>query len=295
MPKVMIDAGHYNLYNRSPAVPEYWESKMTWALHLKLIAELEKFGIECGRTRTDQKEDMEVYERGTKARGYDMFLSLHSNAVGSVVNESVDRPVVLRLYSDPVRGEAFAREVADMLHELMNTKQGGKVDTRLITGSEREYYGVLRGAKAVGCPHAFIIEHSFHTATAPAKWLLDDSNLQRAAEKEGAIIAKFFGMNKQEDNEMTEADVKKIVAAEIDSARREDAAKIDSLDGKVAELEKYNHVYHWYSQLPDYARDTIERLHRDGVFKGAGPDDMALTEDMMRILLILANNGVLKS
>lgn len=70
--------------------------------------------------------------------------------------------------------------------------------------------------------------------------------------------------------------------------------KIEELETKLAELEKYNHVYHWYDQLPDYARPIIERLHKEGVFAGAGPHDMALTEDMMRILIVLVNNGVLK-
>ena len=42
-PIVCIDAGHYGKYNRSPAVPAYYESDMNWKLHLMLEEELEKY------------------------------------------------------------------------------------------------------------------------------------------------------------------------------------------------------------------------------------------------------------
>ena len=69
--------------------------------------------------------------------------------------------------------------------------------------------------------------------------------------------------------------------------------EFEALSRRVAELEEENRVYHWYSELPDYARPTIERLHRSGVFVGAGPGDMQLSRDMMRILLVLANQQVI--
>ena len=39
-PIVCLDAGHSGDYNRSPAVPEYYESDMNWTLHLLLKAAL---------------------------------------------------------------------------------------------------------------------------------------------------------------------------------------------------------------------------------------------------------------
>ena len=69
MPKIMIDAGHYGKYNRSPAVPEYYESIMAWDLHLKLKAELEKYGFIVATTRHTRARDLEVYARGDMARG----------------------------------------------------------------------------------------------------------------------------------------------------------------------------------------------------------------------------------
>lgn len=251
---------------------------MSWALHLKLKAELEKYGFEVGTTRPDRFTDLEVYARGAKARGYDMFLSLHSNAAGGGVRDDVDRPVVIRLASDDAKGIEFAEKTVDMLAEIMGTRQNGSVTTRLQNNGA-EYYGVLRGAKAAGCPHAYIIEHSFHTATLPTRWLLDDKNLDILAKREAALIAAFFGVEipQKEDEGMT----------------AEERRELDALKLRVAELEEQNRIYRWYSELPDYARPTIERLHKSGVFSGAGPGDMQLSRDMMRILLILANKKII--
>lgn len=273
----MLDAGHYGDYNRSPAVPEYYESHMSWTLHQLLAAELEKFGIDTAFTRPARSGDLEVYTRGSKARGFDMFLSLHSNAVGGSVREDVDRPVVIRLANDG-EGDAFARRLADSIADLMGTRQPGQVTTRLMNNGG-EYYGVLRGARAAGCPHAFIVEHSFHTATAPSRWLLDPANLKALAVLEASLIAEFFGIEapRKEDEPMT----------------AQEKAELDALKSRITELESNNRIYHWYSELPDYARPTIERLHKSGVFSGAGPGDMQLSRDMMRILLILANSKVI--
>ena len=97
MAKICIDAGHYGKVNRSPVVPEYYESDMTWKLHLLLKTELEKRGISVITTRLSQIQDLELTARGRKAAGCDLFLSLHSNAVET---ESVDRPVGIYLIPD---------------------------------------------------------------------------------------------------------------------------------------------------------------------------------------------------
>ena len=277
MTKIMLDAGHYGDYNRSPGFPAYWESHMTWKLCNLLAGELAKYGITVGRTRDVQKEDLELYYRGAKAKGYDMFISLHSNAVGSSVNEDIDHPVVYRLTSDADEGERLALELSQTVARLMGTKQEGRTAIRLQSNGS-EYYGVLRGAKAAGCPHAFIIEHSFHTATAPAKWLYDEKNLALLAKAEAKVIAGFFGI-KGDDESMSDADKK----------------RIEALEAKVKNLENSKEkVYHYYSELPDWARETVTKLHMKGVFAGGGPGDMNLPETLMRMLVILVSNGVLK-
>lgn len=277
MPKVLLDPGHYGDYNRSPAVPEYYESHMTWKLHLKKKVLLESvYGIEVGTTRKDLRKDLEVYNRGLMARGYDAFFSDHSNAVGRNVRDDVDRPVIIRLASDDAKGIAFAEKMAKMIAEVMGTRQPGQVTTKLQSNGA-EYYGVLRGAKAAGCPHAYIIEHSFHTATAPARWLLDDKNLDILAEREAALIAELLGVETAQKEETMTAEEKKA---------------FEALEKRVGELENNDKVYHYYKELPDWAEATITALHLDGVFAGAGPGDIDLPEDMMRILFINARSGL---
>lgn len=277
-PRVMIDAGHYGKYNRSPAVPEYYESDMSWSLHLKLKKELEAYGIEVGTTRKNKASDLEVYARGKKARGYDMFVSLHSNAVGSGVNEGVDRPVVIRLASDKNEGEYIAQRFADMICEVMQTKQAGQVNTRLQDNGN-EYYGVLRGSKAVGCPHSFIIEHSFHTATAPSKWLLNDSNLDILAKREARIIADYFGIKEKEDEvNMTKAELEALI------------------DKKIKENEEK--VYHYWSEIPSWAAKPLKAMYDNRFFSGSSPSDLNINKTKLECLVIIArimrDRGIIK-
>lgn len=193
-PIVCLDAGHYGKYNRSPAVKSYYESDMTWKLHLMLKEELEEsYGIQVKLTRTAQEKDKDLYSRGKESKDCDLFLSIHSNAVGSKVNESVDYPVVYVQLDG--KGDKLGKALADAIQETMGTKQAGCISSR--KGNRGEYYGVLRGAAAVGTM-GLIVEHSFHTQTKATKWLLDDSNLKKMAQVEAAIIADWFGMKKPE-------------------------------------------------------------------------------------------------
>lgn len=185
--KVMIDAGHYGYYNQSPAVKEYWESKMTWKLHLMLKEELEKYGIVVGTTRKNQESDMALYDRGYSSKGYDLFISVHSNAVGDYVNEKVDYPVCFVQISG--KSDKIGTLLSECVREVMQTIQ--PADHWSQKGNNGDYYGVLRGATAagtVGC----IIEHSFHTQTRATKWLLQDTNLRKLAVAEAKVINDYL-------------------------------------------------------------------------------------------------------
>lgn len=269
MPKIMIDAGHYGKYNRSPAVSEYYESIMAWDLHLKLKTELEKYGFIVATTRPTRARDLEVYARGAMARGYDMFISLHSNAVGSDVRNDVDRPVVIRL-ADDIEGDKLARNITNMIAEVMQTKQDGTVSTR-VQNNGAEYYGVLRGAKHAGCPHAYIIEHSFHTATAPAKWLLVDSNLDILAKLEAKLIAEFYSINKTEEDEPMTA---------------EEKAYVKKLEERISGLEKAKEkVYHYWKELPSWALRPLWAMHKAGLFSGESVGDLNASRSLVRTLV----------
>ena len=188
--KICLDAGHYGQYNQSPVVPEYYESEMTWKLHLLLKAELEKYGFEVKTTRADQTKDMDVYYRGYAAQNCDLFLSLHSNAADS---ESADYVVAYRAYDNKNNADTLGLALAQKVADIMGTKQNPRIATRK-NSSGNEWYGVMRGARAAGCKLYYILEHSFHTNAAATQFLMQDANLQKLAEAEAAIIANYFGV-----------------------------------------------------------------------------------------------------
>ena len=185
---VCLDAGHFGKYNRSPGIPQYYESERMWKLTQLLAAALKKRGIEVIQTRTNQAVDLALTSRGRKASGCDLFLSMHSNAVGIGMDETVDYPVAYVALNGSA--DDIGKKLADCVAKVMGTKQKGRIATRKgSTGGE--YYGVLRGAVAVGVP-CLILEHSFHTNTAATQWLLSDGNLAALAEKEAECIASFL-------------------------------------------------------------------------------------------------------
>lgn len=187
--KICLDAGHYGKYNHSPAVDAYYESDMNWKLHLMLKEELEKYGIEVITTRENQETDKPLFERGAMSEGCDLFLSIHSNAVGDDVNEEVDHPIsIVQLHG---RGDELGMKLAQCIAALMQTRQEGRIKNR--RGENGEYYGVLRGAAAVDTL-GIIIEHSFHTNTRSTLWLLDENNLKKVAVAEAKLLAEYFNL-----------------------------------------------------------------------------------------------------
>lgn len=203
--KICIDAGHYGKYNQSPVEPKYYESDMTWTLHELLIKELKAYGFEVITTRADKNKDLEVFKRGQCAKGCDLFLSLHSNAFWDKnrieASKAVNRVVVFRYFDRPDTID-LGQKLSYVIGETMNVK-----DCRLSTRESdaykgSEYYGVLRGAKSVNCPKAYILEHSFHTNPTSVNWLLQKKNLEKLACAEAAIIANYYGYCKFEDGDV---------------------------------------------------------------------------------------------
>lgn len=202
---ICLDAGHYGLYNRSPGVKDYYESIMTWQLHLYLKDELESYGFNVITTRENQEIDRALVSRGQASAGCDLFISIHSNAVGSSMNENVDYPVAIVLLPDSntnideISSEIGSR-LATTVADVMGTNQSGRTWTRLSEQDRNgdgkyndEWYGVMYGAKSVGTP-AILMEHSFHTNTKMANWLLNDDNLHRLAKSEAYVLADYFGL-----------------------------------------------------------------------------------------------------
>lgn len=200
---VCIDAGHYGKYNRCPNNSKYYESEVMWKLHNLQAKYLKQLGIKVILTRGDQTKDLALGTRGKMSKGCDLFISDHTNAVGSGMNEAVDYVAVYHLVNDTTTkcddiSKEIAQKLAPVIANVMGTKQGYKVLTRKSDNDKNKdgmlndnYYGVLNGARSVGTP-GLIIEHSFHTNTQTVKWLLVDSNLDKLARAEAECIASYL-------------------------------------------------------------------------------------------------------
>lgn len=201
-PTVCLDAGHYGKYNRSPVVPEYYESDMVWTLQSLLKEKLEQRGITVTTTRTNKDEDLALVSRGRASKGADLFVSLHSNAASTAKPNWV---VGICFTADDTNDiDDRSRQIATDLSSAVATIMG--VDYQIISKSSSkdrdgdgrmdEYYGVLRGAYDVGTV-GVILEHGFHTHEATAKWLLQEENLKKLAESEAAVIARWLGIQEE--------------------------------------------------------------------------------------------------
>lgn len=201
--KVCLDAGHFKKYNRCPGIPEYYESEMVWKLHLLLKKYLEQLGIEVVTTRADKNKDLDLKERGMASQGCDLFLSLHSNAVGGGMNEGIDHVAVYHLVNDTTTdvdeiSKAFAEKIAPVIAQTMGVEDGFKILTKKSENDRNKdgifndnYYGVLNGARLANTP-GLILEHGFHTHSKTVRWLLDDANLDKLAKEEAECIYQFF-------------------------------------------------------------------------------------------------------
>lgn len=58
-------------------------------------------------------------------------------------------------------------------------------------------------------------------------------------------------------------------------------------------MEAEGMIYHTLQEIPEYARATIEKLTADGSLRGVSADDLGLTEDLLRTLVILDRRGKL--
>lgn len=190
--KVCLDPGHYGNFNCNRDVsPVYWESRTVWKLHLMLKEELETGyqGVTVVTTRSDEEKDMELTARGRAAAGCDLFLSLHTN---DCETESVDRATVIYQVKADDRMKALAGKFGAAIKKTMGLSTY-KTALRWNTAHNADWYGVLRGAAAVGVP-GLILEHGFHSHNATAKWLQNEENLRKLARADAAVLSEAYGL-----------------------------------------------------------------------------------------------------
>ncbi len=201
--KIVIDPGHYKGYNKSPHYPAYIEGDRVWVLAHLLGEECAKRGFDVEYTRNKLEEDMSLWDRGSKAKGADIFISVHSNAPASQIVDGKkwydpEKRGVVAVY--PIKQQTtkpLCEKITAAVSALM-----GNPDLKTFTKvSERnpasglDYYTVIRSSYATGCPVCMIVEHGFHTSPIDAEWLMDDANLKKIAVAEAEIFAQWCGLH----------------------------------------------------------------------------------------------------
>ncbi len=67
----------------------------------------------------------------------------------------------------------------------------------------------------------------------------------------------------------------------------------EKIRGFICPKEEEEMRYRTLEDVPEYARDTIGKLVKDGSLRGISDDDLGLTEDLVRTLVILDRRGIL--
>ncbi len=193
---IMLDAGHFELYNHSPVLSSYYEGNTMWIYHQYLEQSLEQYPniiVETTRPNNSRAvgEALQPSQRGAMGEGYDLVLSVHSNAAST---SSADHPVAIYTL-DPRYAEVSRNlgiKLATSVAQVMQTYETPEVYTRAQSDG-RDWYGVNRGAADVGVA-SIILEHSFHTNYRATVWLSQDGNLRALAVAEAKVIADFYGI-----------------------------------------------------------------------------------------------------
>ena len=179
--KVLIDPGH-GPGNRNKGPNGYYEHEGMWSLSVHLRDILCSYdGITASLTRR-RDEDPALDVRGGMTRGYDLFISQHSNASSNDAARGVEC-----FYSSNQPNNAYIAAVLALeVSKLMgNPNRGAKIK---LGANGRDYFGVIRSAAAAGCPHVFLMENGFHDNPLDEAFLLDDNNLRAIALKQAYVI-----------------------------------------------------------------------------------------------------------
>ncbi len=190
MIKVMIDPGHGpGNVNKGPT--GYYEHEGNWKISNFLKDILESVGNQADLTRTIG-ENPNLYTRGKKAQGYDLFISEHSNAS----NGEARGVEAYYDFSKPY-DEELAKKIIESVASVMGNNSR-RANTRVYTqddGKTYNYYGVIRSASATNCKHIVLVENGFHDNIEDEAFLKEDENLRKIAQAQANAIYEFFNDN----------------------------------------------------------------------------------------------------
>lgn len=189
--RILLDPGHGegSRHNRGYVGPKWKnEGDGNYNYSLLLAKELRAYGIEVGTTRDNIYKNPSLQARGQMARGYDLFISLHTNAFKGETSG-------VELYEDvndraPALSAALTRTISETL-DIPN--RGVKHKTYGANNSgvnpNANYYGVLRANEATA---GMLIEHCYHDNINDV--LKYEARADQLAKNMARTIAKYYGL-----------------------------------------------------------------------------------------------------
>lgn len=181
--KIRVDGGHGAGKDHNRGALYYNEGDNNFYYSLVLKRELEKYqGVVVDLTRNKITDNPSLAQRSAMGSGYDLFLSLHSNAFkdstvrGTTVIDSIERPNL-----------ALARALSKAIANTFNHRDRGAVYKEGQPGYN--WYGVLRFNKAGA---AMILEHGFHTNPIDCRFFKDNHSL--VARVTAQEVARHYGL-----------------------------------------------------------------------------------------------------
>ncbi|QQK07838.1 cell wall-binding repeat-containing protein [Miniphocaeibacter halophilus] len=189
--KILLDPGHGagSSHNRGYVGPRWKnEGDGNYYFSLLLKKELEAYGIQVGTTRASIGKDPSLASRGQSAKGYDLFISLHTNALNGSAKG-------VEIYEDVnARATSLATNLTKTISSTLGTSNRG-VKYRYYGANtsgvnpKSNYYGVLRNNAA---PAGMLIEHCFHDNLADVTKY--ESKAETLAKNMASTIASYYGV-----------------------------------------------------------------------------------------------------
>ena len=190
MVKIMLDPGHGGgpAHNRGfkqvDNLPYCNEGDCNY-IYAKdfLKPELERYGFKVNMTRNYIFQNPSLKARGLMAGGYDLLLSVHSNAAGGNV-----RGVEVWDSTNPKEScKTLGDKICAYVSNALGTPNRGTKYRKNNAGSN--YYGILRLGYA---KKNMIVEHVFHDNLQDAT--IYRKNLDKTANAVARAVAEFYGL-----------------------------------------------------------------------------------------------------
>lgn len=264
MKTVCLDPGHGpTTVNGSPD-GTYQEQEFAWDLYTRIRPLLESQGVGVVSTRTkDTKPSLTARANTSNKAGADLFLSLHTNAIGGSGWGSARG--FLAFTSRP--GDEPRNQAAQAI--IQEARAAGVVIRS--KGLAHGDYTVLVRTKAP----AVLMEYGFHTNREDVALLKTDAYRDKLARMTAKGACTFLGVpwGGEMEDEMTETQVREIVNQALEEHK----------------LKTYNTL----QEVPEWGRETVSKLVKRGLLQGDG-NGLGLSYDLLRTLVLNDRAGVYK-